>query len=72
MDKVLYPHLDLRVDHHDNPVAMLRTLRKEALKTATEPFVKLCPGSWSCLPHPTAAPTESCVEARFKALSGPI
>ena len=61
MDKVPYPHLDLRVDHHDNPVAMLRTLRNEALKTATKPFVKLFPVNWSCLPHKTPAPTESCV-----------
>ncbi|MBE9137153.1 DUF1028 domain-containing protein [Nodosilinea sp. LEGE 07088] len=30
MDKTPYPHLDLRVDHHDDPITMLRTLHSEA------------------------------------------
>ncbi len=38
-----YPHLDLRVDHHDNPIALLRTLHTEAHKDYYQSFRQTMP-----------------------------
>jgi uncharacterized Ntn-hydrolase superfamily protein len=43
MDKMPYPHLDLRVDHHDGPIAMLRTLHTEAHKDYYQSFRQSMP-----------------------------
>ncbi|MEA5447922.1 DUF1028 domain-containing protein [Leptolyngbya sp. CCNP1308] len=43
MDQAPYPHLDLRVDHHDNPIAMLRTLHGEANQDYYQAFRQTMP-----------------------------
>lgn len=43
VDKTIYPHLDLRVDHHANPVAFLRTLHDEAHKDYYQSFRQTMP-----------------------------
>lgn len=51
MDKAPYPHLDLRVDHHDKPIAMLRTLHGEAHKDYYQAFRQTMP-SQLIMPRP--------------------
>lgn len=51
MDKTPYPHLDLRVDHHETPIAMLRTLHSEAHKDYYQSFRQTMP-SQLAMPHP--------------------
>jgi uncharacterized Ntn-hydrolase superfamily protein len=43
MDKTVYPHLDLRVDHHEDPIALLRTLHDEAHKDYYQSFRQTMP-----------------------------
>ncbi|MGB3310891.1 MAG: DUF1028 domain-containing protein [Nodosilinea sp.] len=43
VDKTPYPHLDLRVDHDDDPIAMLRTLHSEAHKDYYQSFRQSMP-----------------------------
>lgn len=38
-----YPHLDLRVDHHDQPIVMLRTLYEESCKEYYQSFRRSMP-----------------------------
>jgi uncharacterized Ntn-hydrolase superfamily protein len=38
-----YPHLDLRIDHHDNPIAQLRYLFEESRKDYYQSFRKSMP-----------------------------
>ncbi|MGF1518409.1 MAG: DUF1028 domain-containing protein [Nodosilinea sp.] len=53
MDKTPYPHLDLRVDHHEAPIAMLRTLHTEAHKDYYQSFRQTMP-SQLAMHHPAA------------------
>ena len=53
MDKTPYPHLDLRVDHHEAPITMLRTLHTEAHKDYYQSFRQTMP-SQLAMPHPAA------------------
>lgn len=41
----IYPHLDLRVDHHDNPIAELRYLFEESRKEYYQLFRQSMPTS---------------------------
>lgn len=41
----IYPHLDLRVDHHDNPIAELRYLFEESRKDYYQSFRQSMPTS---------------------------
>ena len=43
MDADVYPHLDLRVDHHDQPVATLRLLFEESCKDYYQSFRQSMP-----------------------------
>ncbi|MEM6253748.1 MAG: DUF1028 domain-containing protein [Cyanobacteria bacterium P01_D01_bin.156] len=43
MDQDTYPHLDLRVDHHDQPIATLRTLFEESCKGYYQSFRQSMP-----------------------------
>jgi uncharacterized Ntn-hydrolase superfamily protein len=43
MDKTVYPHLDLRVDHHEDPIVLLRTLHDEAHKDYYQSFRQTMP-----------------------------
>lgn len=43
MDADVYPHLDLRVDHHDQPVATLRLLFEESCKDYYQSFRRSMP-----------------------------
>lgn len=43
VDKTVYPHLDLRVDHHDDPIVLLRTLHDEAHKDYYQSFRQTMP-----------------------------
>lgn len=43
MDSEVYPHLDLRVDHHDQPIATLRTLFEESCKDYYQSFRQSMP-----------------------------
>jgi uncharacterized Ntn-hydrolase superfamily protein len=43
MDQAVYPHLDLRVDHHDDPIGLLRTLHDEAHKDYYQSFRQTMP-----------------------------
>lgn len=43
MDRTPYPHLDLRVDHHDDPIVQLRTLYNEAHKDYYQSFRQTMP-----------------------------
>ncbi|MGK7905621.1 MAG: DUF1028 domain-containing protein [Synechococcus sp.] len=46
-----YPHLDLRVDHHAQPIIMLRTLFDESCKDYYQSFRQSMPtGQVNCLP----------------------
>lgn len=50
MDTEVYPHLDLRVDHHDNPIAELRYLFEESRKDYYQSFRQSMP-SYSKMPR---------------------
>ena len=43
MDKMPYPHMDSRVDHHDGPIALLRTLHVEDHKDYYQSFRQSMP-----------------------------
>ncbi|HIK44783.1 MAG TPA: DUF1028 domain-containing protein, partial [Leptolyngbyaceae cyanobacterium M65_K2018_010] len=43
VDKTIYPHLDLRVDHHHDPLALLRELHDEAHKDYYQSFRQTMP-----------------------------
>lgn len=43
MDQDTYPHLDLRVDHHDQPIVSLRTLFEESCKDYYQSFRQSMP-----------------------------
>jgi len=45
MHRESYPHLDLRVDHHDNPVAELRYLFNESRKDYYQSFRRSMPSA---------------------------
>ncbi len=51
MDQAVYPHLDLRVDHHGDPIAHLRLLHDEAHKDYYQSFRQTMPAHLS-LPRP--------------------
>jgi uncharacterized Ntn-hydrolase superfamily protein len=53
MDKTPYPHLDLRVDHHRDPIALLRTLHTEAHKDYYQSFRQTMPSQLTT-PRPEA------------------
>jgi uncharacterized Ntn-hydrolase superfamily protein len=43
MDQTVYPHLDLRVDHHNDPIAQLRLLHNEAHQSYYQSFRQTMP-----------------------------
>ena len=43
MDQDTYPHLDLRVDHHDQPIVTLRTIFEESRKDYYQSFRQSMP-----------------------------
>ena len=43
MHRDTYPHLDLRVDHHDQPIVTLRTLLEESCKDYYQSFRRSMP-----------------------------
>lgn len=45
MDQETYPHLDLRVDHHDQPIVTLRTLFEESCKDYYQSFRQSMPST---------------------------
>lgn len=45
MDKDTYPHLDLRVDHHEQPIVSLRTLFEESCKDYYQSFRQSMPST---------------------------
>ncbi|MGD1906505.1 MAG: DUF1028 domain-containing protein [Leptolyngbyaceae cyanobacterium] len=51
MGQAVYPHLDLRVDHHDDPIAHLRLLYDEAHKDYYQSFRQTMPAQLSA-PRP--------------------
>lgn len=49
----VYPHLDLRVDHHDNPIAELRYLFEESRKEYYQSFRQSMPNKCPRTSEPT-------------------
>lgn len=43
MDQTVYPHLDLRVDHHNDPIVQLRLLHDEAHQSYYQSFRQTMP-----------------------------
>ncbi|NET11278.1 MAG: DUF1028 domain-containing protein [Merismopedia sp. SIO2A8] len=54
VDSDIYPHLDLRVDHHDQPIVMLRTLFEESRQEYYQSFRQSMPSE-----KPTLIPLAS-------------